>query len=260
MTFSLFDLTGRVALVTGGNHGIGLGIADGLARAGADVCVVGTNEARNAAAADALRSHGTRVLALQCDVSKRDEVERAFTTTIAELGRVDACFANAGVPSRGVAFEEISDDQLDRTFGVNLKGAFYTFQAAAKHMKERARTGDAFGRLVVTSSLSAQSGFARGEDYAATKGAVISLVKGLAVEYARFGITANAIVPGWIETGMTEEAFQSEKLVANIASRIPVRRFGKPEDFAGIAVYLASASSSYHTGDAIIVDGGYAIF
>ena len=254
----LLDLGGKVALITGGNSGIGLGMADGLAAAGAAVCVWGTSADKNAAAAEQLRKHGGRVLALACDVSDEAAVERAFAETVATLGRVDACFVNAGVAGRrGVAsFMEMTTEDWRRVLAVNLDGAFFTLRAAARHMV--ARPGG--GSLVVTSSLAALSGQARGEHYAATKGAVISMMKALAVELARHGIRANAIVPGWIDTPMTERTLRWDKFVDKVLPRVPLRRWGTGDDFAGIAVYLASDASQYHTGDTLIIDGGYAAF
>jgi NAD(P)-dependent dehydrogenase (short-subunit alcohol dehydrogenase family) len=127
-------------------------------------------------------------------------------------------------------------------------------------MRERAEAGDPFGRLVGTASLAAISGQARGEHYAATKGGLISMAKALAVEYARYGVTAHTLLPGWIETEMTEGAFGNEKFVANVMKRIPTRRWGQPEDFAGIAIYIMSSASSYHTAETFLIDGGYANF
>jgi NAD(P)-dependent dehydrogenase (short-subunit alcohol dehydrogenase family) len=144
--------------------------------------------------------------------------------------------------------------------GINLDGAFYTLQAAAVHMVERASNGDAGGRLVVTSSLASISGAARNEHYAATKGAVVSMIKALAVELARHGITANAILPGWIATAMTETIFAAGKFHDAVLPRVPLRRWGEPADFGGIAVYLSSDASAYHTGDSFLIDGGYFLF
>ena len=255
---TLFDLTGKVALITGGNSGIGLGMAEGLASAGAAVCIWGTNEAKNAAALAQLGRHGGRVLALRCDVSDEAAVERAFAETVTALGRVDACFVNAGVAGRRAvaSFMEMTTEDWRRVLAVNLDGAFYTLRAAARHMV--ARPGG--GSLVVTSSLAALSGQARGEHYAASKGGVISMMKALAVELARHGIRANAIVPGWIDTPMTERTLRWDRFVEKVLPRVPVRRWGTGEDFAGIAVYLASDASQYHTGDTFIIDGGYAAF
>jgi NAD(P)-dependent dehydrogenase (short-subunit alcohol dehydrogenase family) len=258
MTYPGLDLAGKVALVTGGNSGIGLGMAEALAQAGASLCVWGTSEAKNATAADQLRAHGGRVLTLRCDVSDEVAVERAFADTVAQLGRVDACFANAGVSGRREvsAFVEMTTTEWRRVMSVNLDGTFFTLRAAARHMVER---GDG-GSLVVTSSLAALSGQARGEHYAATKGGVISMMKSLAVELARFGVRANAIVPGWIDTPMTERTLRWDKFVERVLPRVPMRRWGVREDFGGLAVYLAGDASRYHTGDTFIIDGGYAVY
>jgi NAD(P)-dependent dehydrogenase (short-subunit alcohol dehydrogenase family) len=258
MTFRSFDLTGKVALVTGGNSGIGLGMAEGIAAAGGAVCIWGTNEAKNAAASKQLAGHGGRVLALTCDVSDEAAVDRCFAETVKVFGRVDACFANAGVSGRAgnQSFAEMSTEEWRRVMSVNLDGVFFTLRAAARHMTSR----EGGGSLVVTSSLAAISGQARGEHYAATKGGVIAMMKALAVEFARHGVRANAILPGWIETAMTERALHWDKFVERVLPRVPGRRWGVPEDFAGIAVYLTSDASAYHTGDTFVIDGGYAIF
>ncbi len=257
MAFKPFDLSGRVALITGGNGGIGLGMAEGLAQSGADVCIWGTNPDKNAAALERLSAHGTRVAAKLCDVSDENAVIRSFHETLEEFGRVDGCFANAGIGGRGTAFEELSTDEWRRMLSVNLDGAFFTFRAAAAHMKARAEAGDPFGRLIGTASLAAISGQARGEHYAATKGALVAMIKALAVEYARYGVTAHTLLPGWIETEMTVPAFAYDKFVDNVMKRIPMRRWGEPEDFAGIAIYIMSTASNYHTSETFLVDGGY---
>lgn len=260
MPFKPFDLSGRVALITGGNGGIGLGMAEALAQSGADVCIWGTNPEKNAQALERLEHHGTRVAARVCDVADENAVIRCFHETLEEFGRVDGCFANAGIGGRGTAFEELTTDEWRRMLAVNLDGAFYTFRAAAGHMKARAEAGDPFGRLVGTASLAAISGQARGEHYAATKGALVSMIKALAVEYARYGVTAHTLLPGWIATEMTAGTFAWDKFVDNVMKRIPMRRWGEPEDFAGIAVYIMSTASSYHTAETFLVDGGYFAF
>jgi NAD(P)-dependent dehydrogenase (short-subunit alcohol dehydrogenase family) len=256
MTYDAFNLTGKVALVTGGNSGIGLGMADALARAGADVCIWGSNPDKNAAAASQLEGHGTRVLALQVDVGDEAAVDAAMAQALHTLGRVDACFANAGVGGMAPSFLQMTRDEWHRVLRVNLDGAFYTLRAAARHMVER---GDG-GSLVVTSSLAAIEGQARGEHYAATKGAVISMVRALAVELARHRIRANAILPGWIHTPMTADFLDAEPFQAKVIKRVPLRRWGTPDDFGPVAVYLASDASGYHTGDTLVIDGGYSIF
>jgi len=258
MTYQPFDLSGKVALITGGNSGIGLGFADAIARSGGDVCIWGTNEEKNTAAAAQLEAHGTRVAALRCDVGDEAQVEDVFGETLKQFGRVDSCFANAGVSGRrgGGPFTEMTSEEWHRVLRVNLDGAFYTFRAASRHMKER---GDG-GRLIGTASLAAISGQARGQHYAATKGGLISMILALAVEMARYGVTANAILPGWIETAMTEQTFGWEKFAAAVMPRIPARRWGTGDDFGGIAVYLASDASAYHSGDTFVIDGAYGKF
>ncbi len=260
MIKDLFDLSGKVALITGGNGGIGLGMAEGLASQGCEVCIWGTNEEKNAAALSTLEQYGPRVSAMKCDVADLAEVEQRFGEVLALHGRVDGCFANAGVGGRGTQFDQMEKFEWDRLIDVNLNGVFYTFKFAAEHMRERAQDGDAFGRLVSTASLAAISGQARGEHYAAAKGGLISMNKALAVEYARHGVTAHTILPGWIETAMTEQTFGWDKFVDNVMPRIPMRRWGQPEDFAGIAVYLMSSASNYHTAETFLIDGGYANF
>lgn len=260
MNSKLFDLSGKVALITGGNGGIGLGIAKAVAAAGADVCIWGTNAEKNQAAVAELKKTGRNIAAFNCNVADEQAVETTFSKTLQAMGRVDSCFANAGVIGNTNSFLDITAAEWRRVMSVNLDGAFFTLRAAARHMVQRAQQGDSGGRLLVTASLAALSGAARNEHYGATKGAVVSMIKGLAVEFARYGITANAILPGWSETDMIHDHLESDKFVDSVLKRIPVRRWGKPEDYAGIAVYFMSAASSYHNGDAVLIDGGYINF
>jgi NAD(P)-dependent dehydrogenase (short-subunit alcohol dehydrogenase family) len=257
VAYQPFDLSGKVALVTGGNSGIGLGMARAVAEAGADVAIWGTNAEKNAAAKAELDKTGRRILALQCDVGDEAAVEAAFAQTVATLGRVDGCFANAGVSGRGLkSFLDMTTEEWRRVLRVNLDGAFFTFRAAARHMVERG--GD--GVLVGTASLAAIEAAPRGEHYAATKGGMMSMVKAMAVEFARYRIRAHSILPGWIETNMTANAVSNEKFAGNVMPRIPMRRWGDGDDFGGIAVYLMSSASQYHTGDSFVIDGGYSLF
>lgn len=255
-----FDLTGKVALITGGNGGIGLGFAEAVAQAGASVCIWGTNADKNAAALEVLCGHGGDSEAMAVDVTDSAAVDAAMAATLERFGRVDACFANAGVSGRAKSMLEIDDAEWRRVLGVNLDGAFYTLRAAARHMVERAEAGDPGGRLVGTASLAALSGAARNEHYAATKGALVSMLRAMAVEFARHGITANAVLPGWIETEMTEPSFNWDRFRDAVLPRIPAKRWGTPADFGGIAVYLMSDASAYHTADSLLIDGGYWVF
>jgi NAD(P)-dependent dehydrogenase (short-subunit alcohol dehydrogenase family) len=154
----------------------------------------------------------------------------------------------------------MSTDVWNFNMALNLDGVFWTLREAAKHMVERAKTGDPGGSLIGVASLAAIEGAARNEAYAATKGAVVSLMKSIAVEHARYGVRANSILPGWIATDMTAGAQGNDKFTTNVISRVPMRRWGTPEDFGGMAVYLASDASRFHTGDTLLIDGGYAIF
>ena len=250
-----FDLSGTVALVTGGNGGIGLGMAEGLAAAGADVCIWGRNADKNAAAQKTLGAYGARVESMVADVSDEDAVEEAFAATVERLGKVDACFANAGVIAWGNRFVDVSPEEFEAVSATNQVGVFLTFRAALRHLMERGEGGS----LVATSSLSSVLGMPRGAPYAASKAAVSAMIRSIAVEYGRYGIRANAILPGWIETDMTSGIMSDEGFQQSQIGRTSLRRWGKPDDFAGIAVYLASDASRFHTGDTIVIDGGYLV-
>jgi NAD(P)-dependent dehydrogenase (short-subunit alcohol dehydrogenase family) len=257
----LFDLTGRVALVTGGNSGIGLGMAEGLAEQGAAVAIWGTNASKNEVAVERLASHGGDVLAVVCDVGDEEAVAAAMAETVGELGRVDSCFVNAGVPGRAPSFVDMSAEEWRRVLRVNLDGAFFTARDAVRHMVGRFESGDpAGGSLVFTTSGSAYFGQQRGQHYGASKAGLIAMMRGIAVEHARHAIRANAVLPGWIETEMAAGALSWERFVERNLPRVPMRRWGEPADFAGIAVYLASDTSRYTTGDVITIDGGYHSF
>jgi NAD(P)-dependent dehydrogenase (short-subunit alcohol dehydrogenase family) len=260
MAYAPFDLKGKVALVTGGNGGIGFGMVEALAQAGADVVIWGSNAAKNADAEARLKSTGVKVLAQVVNVADEHAVEAGMAAAIAQMGRIDTVIANAGIGGGARSFAEFPTETYRRVLSVNLDGVFFTFREACKHMVARAGAGDPGGSLVAISSLSAIDGAARNEAYAATKGAVISLIRGLAVEHARYGVRANAILPGWIATDMTQGAQDNQTFTDKVISRVPVRRWGEPSDFGGVAVYLASDASKYHSGDSFVIDGGYAIF
>lgn len=250
-----FDLTGKVAVVTGGNRGIGLGLARGLARAGADLALWARDEARSTEAAEELRGLGGRVETIACDVSREDAVVRATRATLDRLGRIDVGVANAGFGVPGNLFE-MPLEEWRRILATNLDGAFLTFREWARHMKERGGGG----KLIAVSSISALSGTPMQPHYAASKGGLEAMVRSFAVRLARYDIQVNAIEPGWIVTEATKPAVENEGFSDVIMRRTPARRWGTPEDFEGIAIYLASDASRYHTGDVIRIDGGYWIF
>jgi NAD(P)-dependent dehydrogenase (short-subunit alcohol dehydrogenase family) len=254
-----FDLSGKVALVTGGNGGIGLGMAEALAASGADVVVWGTNEGKNAAAEKKLKAHGKRVLTRKVDVSKESEVVEGMQAALAAMGRIDFVVANAGIGG-GAPITEMTTELFRKVHGVNEEGVFWTFREAARHMIERAKKGDATGSLVVIASTAGIEGAARNAAYGASKGAVMSMARALAVELARYGVRVNSIAPGWIATDMTAGAQNSPVFTEKVIPRVPIRRWGQPEDFGGIAVYLASDASAYHTGETFVIDGGYTKF
>ncbi|HEY8616754.1 SDR family NAD(P)-dependent oxidoreductase [Phenylobacterium sp.] len=259
MAFKPFDLTGKVALVTGGNGGIGLGMAEGLAAAGATVAIWGQNPEKNAKAEAALTAHGGQVLVQKVDVGDEAAVVAAVAEVVERFGRLDFCAANAGIGG-GAPFEEMTTEKWRRVTTVNLDAVFWTFREAVKPMIARAKAGEPGGSLVVTSSTSAIHGAPRNQAYASTKGGVLAMVRGLAVEYARYGIRANSILPGWIATDMTAGLQAWDTFNEKAIGRVPMRRWGEGEDFSGIAVYLASEASRFHTGDSFVIDGGYTIF
>ena len=233
---SSLDLHGHVSVITGGNSGIGLGIAEALMQSGASVCIWGTNEERNERAASELDSrHEGRALSIRCDVGDEDAVEDSFAQAVDELGGVDSCFANAGVNGIGVDFLDLAGDEWRRLMRINLDGAFFTLRAAARHMVKRG----AGGSLICVSSVGALEGQARGQHYGASKAGMLGLMRGLAVELAPHGIRSNAVLPGWVETPLAEPLLSLEKFRDRTIPRIPARRFGTPADLGGIAVYLA---------------------
>ncbi|MFR9804065.1 SDR family NAD(P)-dependent oxidoreductase [Pseudonocardia sp. RS010] len=255
MPYAPFDLTGKVALVTGGSSGIGLGMAEALASAGADIAIWDRDESRAEQARARLAPSGRKVSVRAVDVSMEEAVVEAARATVEEFGRLDAVFANAGFGWR-TPFLELRAEDYRRVVGTSLDGAVWTLRETVRHMVDRAKAGDPGGSVVVTASTAATEGAYRSQSYAAAKGGVISVVKAVAVEFARYGVRANSILPGWTKTAIMDE----ERFGSLIDTRVPMKRWGTPADFGGLAVYLASDASSFHTGDSLVVDGGYTIF
>lgn len=259
MSRGLFDLRGRVVLATGANSGIGLGFLQGCARQGADVVVWGRRSDRNVAAVSALQKLGApRAHAEEVDVADEEAVNAAFASTLKAMGRVDCVFANAGLTSRATSFADMSSAMYHDLLNVNLHGAFYTLRSAARHMRERALAGDPGGSIVACGSLSIFHGLPSMEHYAAAKGALAAIIKGLAVEMGPFGVRANMIAPGFIVSGFMEGApkEQAEGIIRHFSSITPLGRVGDISDIEGPAAYLASDASKFHTGDVLVIDGG----
>ncbi|MBJ7331165.1 MAG: SDR family oxidoreductase [Solirubrobacteraceae bacterium] len=249
-------LDGEVVLITGGNGGIGLGMARGVAEAGARVAIWGRNAEKNAAAVGDLRTRGAEAEAWVCDVGSEDEIVATFAGTLERFGKVDACFANAGVGGNGSAFVDLTLEEWRRVMTVNLDGVMVTLREAAKHMIERGEGG----ALIPISSSSAYHGAPRNQPYAVSKTALLGLNRTLAVELAKHKIRCNAVCPGWTDTDILGPAREWEKFVNATVGRTPVRRWADPDEFGSVAVYLAQKALTFHTGDELVVDGGYTKF
>jgi NAD(P)-dependent dehydrogenase (short-subunit alcohol dehydrogenase family) len=257
MARGLFDLGGKVVLATGANSGIGLGFLQGCAKQGAHVVVWGRRANKNAEAVEALRALGApRAHAEAVDVSDETAVAAAFAATLKVMGRVDCVFANAGFHHRAESFPDLSTQQYHDLLNVNLHGAFYTLREATRHMRDRALAGDPGGSLVACGSLSMFHGLQGMEHYAAAKGALSAMIKGLAVEMGRYGVRANMLAPGFVLTGMTDDDPRVDALTERFSAITPLGRPGYVSDIEGPAAYLASDASRFHTGDILVVDGG----
>ena len=260
MTRALFDLTGKVVLATGSNSGIGLGFLQGCAKQGADVVVWSRRADKNAEAAEALKALGApRAHVEAVDVSDEAAVDSAFASTLKAMGRVDCVFANAGFTHRAPSFSDMSSQMYHDLLNVNLHGAFYTLRAATRHMRERAVAGDPGGSIVACGSLSIFHGLQGMEHYAAAKGALAAMIKGLAVEMGPYKVRANMIAPGFILTGMTKDNPQTQAITERFAAITPLGRPGYVSDIEGPAAYLASDASIFHTGDILVIDGGRSV-
>lgn len=251
-----FDLTGRVAIVTGGNGGIGRGIALGFARAGADVAIFGRNEEKNAAALAELEDSGARAEAVKIDMTDRVALEPAVRRVETKLGPVDILVNNAGIVSLSGGILQETPDSWDKVIETQLSSVFLLSKLVAASMAERKH-----GKIINIGSMYSYFGSGLIPSYSAAKGAIVQLTKSMAIELAPHGIQVNAIAPGWIETDMTAPVRSEEMKAMNdeIISRTPAAHWGLPEEMAGPAIFLASQASDFITGETIRVDGGYAI-
>jgi NAD(P)-dependent dehydrogenase (short-subunit alcohol dehydrogenase family) len=260
VTGGQFDLTGRVVLAAGANSGIGLGFLTGCARQGADVVVWGRRAERNEEALGLLRAAGAgRVHHEQVDVADEAAVLDAFASTVSVMGRVDCVFANAGFSHRAPSFPDMTSDDYHALLNVNLHGSFYTLREAARHMRARALDGDRGGSIVVCGSLSIFHGIQGMEHYAAAKGALAAMVKGMAVELGQYGVRVNMLAPGFIMTAMTGDPDRAKQVIERFSAITPLGRPGSPADIEGPAAYLASDASRFHTGDILVIDGGRSV-
>jgi 2-deoxy-D-gluconate 3-dehydrogenase len=254
MTAKPFDLSGKVAIVTGGNGGIGLGMARGLARAGAAIAVAGRDDAKSMAAVAELREQGARAIAITADVTDKAAIAAMIEQTAREFGRIDILVNNAGInirkPPQALAIEE-----WDRVIATNLTSAFLCSQAVYPAMKEAGG-----GKIINIGSMMSIFGASFAPAYAASKGGIVQFTRSCAVAWAPDNIQVNAVLPGWIDTDLTKRArVEIDGLHDRVLARTPAARWGEIADFAGIAVFLASPASQFVTGTAIPVDGGYSI-
>jgi 2-deoxy-D-gluconate 3-dehydrogenase len=254
MTTKQFDLTGKVAIVTGGNGGIGLGMARGLAASGADIAIVARNEAKSEAAVAELRRHGVKAIAVTTDVTDQAAVARMVERVQRELGRIDILVNNAGITVRKPP-HVLSIEEWNSIIQTNLTSAFVCSQAVYPAMK--AAGG---GKIINIGSMMSIFGASFSPAYAASKGGIVQFTRSCACAWAADNIQANAILPGWIDTELTKGARQQiDGLHDKVLARTPAARWGAIADFAGIAVFLSSSASDFVTGTAIPVDGGFSI-
>lgn len=251
MAPTMFDLTGKVALVSGGSRGIGRGIAEGLAAAGATVVLAARDEGALAQAAAAIQAQGGRAGYKVLDVLDTGAIPAVVGAVVAEYGRIDILVNAAGV-NRRVPYTEVPESDYDWIMGINMKGAYFLGQAVGRHMVERGGGG----KIINITSLNSHISLPKVSVYAASKGGVLSLTRAMAAEWGRHGIQANAISPGFIYTDLTKNVWDRPDMQAWLAQAAPAGRVGTVADCVGAAIFLASAASDYINGQYIIVDGG----
>jgi NAD(P)-dependent dehydrogenase (short-subunit alcohol dehydrogenase family) len=254
---NLFDLSGKKALVTGGNSGLGLGFAVALAKGGADVMIWGRDKPKTDAAVSRLRRYGTRIESRIVDVSKEAQVVDGMAAAAVQMQRLDCVIANAGAVTLS-PFHEMTTETYMKLIDTAQHGGFYTLREAAKHMVKRSEAGDPGGSLIVCGSLSIFAGGPHMAHYGTAKGALNSMSKGMAVDLGRYGIRVNVVAIGMTMTEMVQANITMAQPIIDMTSqRNPLGRIGQTEDMEGIIIYLASDMSKYHTGDTITIDGGH---
>lgn len=257
----LFDLTGKIVLVTGGNSGLGLAYARGMAKQGADAILWGRNKDKNDAAAAEISAFCVRAFTQLVDVSVEAQVIAGFAEAVEWAGgRIDCVVQNAGFANGAPSFMDITTEQYHAQLGVALHGGFYTLREAARHMVARAKAGQPGGSIVLCGSGSVFAGIPGMEHYGAAKAGLASMMRGMATELGRYGVRVNMIAPGYVRTaigGGEADAARMEAVEKMFAGRTPIPRVGVPEDVEGAAAYLASDAAGFHSGDILTIDGGW---
>jgi len=250
------DLTGKTFIITGGNGGIGLGMAEGIVAAGGSIVIWGRNEEKNGAAVASLEAMGGRATAFVCDVADEEQVVETMQRSSEAFGRLDGLFANAGRGGTGTPFLETSLEDWRAVMATNLDGVFLCLREAARYLVAQGEGGS----LVAVSSTSAIHGAAGNEAYGTAKTALNGLVRALAVGLARYRIRVNSLLPGWTITDLASGGYESDVFREATVKRTPVRRWADPSEFREVGAFLADPAQTYHTGQEICVDGGYTVF
>jgi NAD(P)-dependent dehydrogenase (short-subunit alcohol dehydrogenase family) len=255
----LFDLRGKVALVTGGNSGLGLAYARGIAKCGGAIVLWGRRAAKNAEAVREISDYGVRVVSREVDVADEQAVIDGMRAAVDTMGRLDCVIANAGMIQVAESMLTLRTSDYKKLLATNLDGGFFTVREGARHMVERAKAGDPGGSIIISGSLANLGGVPGMVDYGASKGALAAIMKTATLEFGAFGIRANLLAIGFTETDLFAGVLPDDtvgKLHSAYAKDVPLRRMGAPEDLEGIAAYLTADCSSYHSGDIIVIDGG----
>ena len=252
--FPMFDLAGKVAIITGGYQGIGRGIADGLAEAGAGIVICARNYERCVEACAEIGKMGVSTLPVRCDITKPEEVEDLVRRTVQEMGKLDILVNNAGVGGSEKPILKMSDEDWDIPVAIDLKGAFLCARAVVPEMRKQGG-----GKIINVASIAAMIGIANMAAYCASKAGLVQLTKVMALEFIKYNIQVNALCPGYFLTPMNRKFFESEIGQKVIRKNIPMERLGRIEELKGTAIYLASSATNFMTGACLVIDGGQTI-
>lgn len=247
----IFNLENKVAIVTGGNRGLGKAIALALADAGADIVIVGRSEEKNSEVVREIREKGRQAISFSTNLRDIPEINRMVENVVEQFGKLDILVNNAGVSHTQLAFD-LKEEDWDKVMDLNVKSLFFCCQAAGRMMKNQG-----YGKIINLASVAGAVGDYGIAPYTASKAAVINLTRSLALEWARYGIQVNAIGPAYIETDMNKEELGNPKVRDKLVGKTPMRRLGEPDELAGAAILLASDASSFMTGQTVYVDGGW---